>query len=436
MNNVDEILEKAQKIVIGLSGGADSVALTHILYKKYGNKKIICAHINHGIRKDEATSDENFVREFCEKLDIELKVQQLDVMSLSKERKISEEECGRQVRYEFFSSLCHENFVIATAHNVNDNAETVIFNMTRGSGLKGLCGIPEIRGNIVRPILHMSRKEIEAYCAKFNLNYVIDSTNLENKYARNKIRNEVFALLCSVNERAIENINHGSEICEQSFEVLQEVAEEYINVNLDAKGLNIKCLKQKSVSYSKNVLSFYLKKINIDFERKHINAALEGNLCDKKINILKNKYLQIDAGYLSITENKIRKTFEDTTINYDEIYNIFDKEIRFVKKSFKNSLKINNLLFKNAIDCDKIRIGLSISFRKSGDKFFLSGEKTPQRLKNLFAKYDIPPRRRDENLVLRDGDDIVFVEGLGIGEFYKLSESTEKYIEIEGLYEI
>lgn len=137
-----EYLSKADKIIIGLSGGADSVALTHILFKEFGVEKLICAHVNHMIRGAEADRDTAFCKSYCDRLGIKLEILRKDVPSIAKENHIGEEEAGRLVRYDFFRSLMFsENDIICTAHNADDNAETVLLNLTRGTGLKGLCGI-------------------------------------------------------------------------------------------------------------------------------------------------------------------------------------------------------------------------------------------------------------------------------------------------------
>ena len=149
LNNALSFLNKADRVIIGLSGGADSVCLTHILYKALGNKKLLCAHVNHNIRGEEAESDALFAENFAKSLGIEFRLLSADIRKLAKEKNMGEEECGRFVRYEFFNSLkLSENSLIATAHNADDNAETLIMNLMRGCGIGGFCGIPFKRGNI------------------------------------------------------------------------------------------------------------------------------------------------------------------------------------------------------------------------------------------------------------------------------------------------
>ena len=156
------MLPQDGKVVAGVSGGADSMALLHFVMQTISKDRIICAHLNHMIRGEEADRDESFVREFCDDNGIECKVLREDIPKMSAESKIGTEECGRKVRYGFFHSLAKgENDRILTAHNADDNAETVIMNLAKGTGVDGMCGIPKKRGKILRPLLNISMAEIE-----------------------------------------------------------------------------------------------------------------------------------------------------------------------------------------------------------------------------------------------------------------------------------
>ncbi len=435
----DSMFSDVNKIVVALSGGADSVVLTHILYKKFGKDKLICAHVNHGLRGDFALRDEKFVIDFCEKLDVKIKVKRVDIKALCKEYKIGEEECGRKVRYEFFNSLVEQNDVIATAHNANDNAETVLLNLIRGSGAKGLCGIPIKRDNIIRPILHMSRKEIESYARENGLDFVTDDTNFDNKYSRNKIRNDVLFSLNEINSKALENINKTSKILSENFDVLVELADDYIKSNLHKAGLLVEALKVKSSAFNKNILSIYFLKLNVKYEEKHITELESKILTGGAVNLPDNIKAEINRNVLTVKKQQDDSVFKEFDIEFNKKYEFMDKILVCEKKTLDNTAKINNLLFNNAVDYDKIKIGFSATKRKKGDKFCVFGNKTPQRLKNLFAKHNIPTSLRDDLLILRDGNDIVFVEKIGISEKYLVDANTKTYINIkmdEGNYEV
>ena len=225
----NHLIEKNDRIVLGVSGGADSICLLHALSRiqKALEIRLFVVHINHGIRGEEARRDEDYVKKFCEKLGIRFFGYQYDIPSMAKVLKLSEEEAGRKARYEAFEKVSKEialgegidlnKIKIAVAHNKNDNAETILHNLSRGSGISGLKGILVKNNNIIRPLLAFSRDEIEEYLCKNNIEYMTDSTNLENEYTRNILRNEVFPVLeKKVNSNVINNIYKSSVIVSEA----------------------------------------------------------------------------------------------------------------------------------------------------------------------------------------------------------------------------
>lgn len=197
-----QMLSSDAAVVAGVSGGADSMALLHLLWQQrqaWPELKVSAAHVNHCLRGEEANRDEAHVRQYCQKEGIPLEVLRINVREEAEKRGMGLEACGRAVRYEFFRRLAGESGVIATAHTLSDHVETVLLHMTRGTGLKGLCGIPPVRENIVRPLIDCTRREIEDYCRENEIPYVTDSTNLKAEYSRNKIRLQVFPALKEIN---------------------------------------------------------------------------------------------------------------------------------------------------------------------------------------------------------------------------------------------
>ena len=194
------MLSPGAAVIAAVSGGADSMAMLLFLMKiseRY-SLSLTVAHVNHGLRGEEARRDEEYVRSFCEKNSLRFEVLHADVAALAKQSGETCEECGRRVRYEFFESI-DKNAKIATAHTASDNAETMLFNLARGSSLKGLCGIPPVRGNIIRPLIFCTREDIEAFCRENSLDFVTDSTNLTLDYSRNKIRHIAVPALKEIN---------------------------------------------------------------------------------------------------------------------------------------------------------------------------------------------------------------------------------------------
>ena len=189
------MLDGVNDVTVALSGGADSMCLLHslLVIKDTYSLNITAAHLNHMIRGKEALRDEEFVIEQCKKIGVQLFVERVDVPLFARENKISIELAARKVRYEFFERVAKG--AVATAHTASDNIETVILNMTRGASLKGLCGIPPKRDRFIRPLICCTRSDVEAYCAKNNIQFVTDSTNLTDEYTRNNIRHNIYNII-------------------------------------------------------------------------------------------------------------------------------------------------------------------------------------------------------------------------------------------------
>ena len=218
------LIENGDSIVIGVSGGPDSICLLHVLneLKNELNFKISVAHINHMIR-EEADDETEYVKEFCENLGIECYIKRIDVVKIANNLKRGTEETGRQIRYEFFDEILEKTASnkIATAHNNNDKVETILMNILRGSGLSGLKGIEAIRDNkYIRPLIETSREEIEKYCEENNLNPKIDKSNNENIYTRNKVRNIVIPYIKQeFNPNILKTINRLSEVATEKMNI-------------------------------------------------------------------------------------------------------------------------------------------------------------------------------------------------------------------------
>ena len=425
-----EFLSSANKIIIGLSGGADSVALTHILFKAFGTEKLICAHVNHMIRGEEADRDTDFCQSYCDSLGIELRILRKDVPLFAKENHLGEEEAGRKIRYDFFESLIQSDTdAICTAHNADDNAETVLLNLTRGTGLKGLCGIPQSRGRIFRPILKMSRVEIEAYCEENKLSYITDSTNLADEYNRNKIRHTVIPALKEINSGLIDNILRMCENISVDESYIECKANELVKAAKIKYGYDAKVLaKAEEAVLNRAIIMISEAYKGVKLEKKHIDSIksmLDGGSCDVPVNMS----AAVSQGVLFFYP-KNAKLIEEKEVKIGSEFQIDDKFIKISCEITKNSKKIHNLLFNNFADYDKIRTNkLSVSARKEGDKFTVKKRNITKPLKKLYAEAKIPAQLRDRIIVIRDGDTPVFVEGFGVNAGYLPDENTTRVIE-------
>ena len=294
------LIEKGDKIVIGVSGGPDSIALLNVLLETKKEKiidfDIVVCHVNHMIR-EEAILDEEYVYEFCKKNNIECFIKRVDIQKISTKEKIGTEEAGRIARYEFFNEILEKTASnkIATAHTANDNAETVLMNIIRGSGTTGLKGIEVKRDNLIRPLINCSREEVEEYCKENNLEPRIDKTNFQNIYTRNKVRNLLIPYIKeNFNPNIIEGINRLSDLSKQENEYLEkETKKAYENalieskkdeIILDLKIFNLQetVIKSRVVLYTINILFGTRSGI----EKKHIEDIIK--LCSNNIG---NKFL-------------------------------------------------------------------------------------------------------------------------------------------------
>lgn len=318
MNKIKETIEKynlinsGDKIVVGVSGGPDSICLLHTLnsLKEELNIQLFVAHINHMIREN-AKIDEEYVIDFCNKINVPVYVKHIDVHKISEEQKLSIEEAGRNARYDFFDEILEKTGAnkIAIAHNSNDKAETVIMNILRGSGISGLKGIEPKRANkYIRPLIETSREEIEKYCKDNNLETRHDESNDENIYNRNKIRNIVIPYIKKeFNANIVNTINRLSEVATEESEYINKIVEiEYnkicVNTNEDYIELDLKkfneldnVLKRRIVLYTVNNLQNHTKGI----EKVNIEDIIK--LCSNNIG---NKFLVPTKGLKVLVKQK------------------------------------------------------------------------------------------------------------------------------------
>ena len=296
------LIENGDKLVLGVSGGPDSISMLNILNeirqddKVKLNYEIVVVHINHMIRK-EAVDDELYVKEYCDKRNIDFYSKSIDVKKLANTNKIGTEEAGRNVRYEFFNEILEKTSSnkIAIAHNKNDNAETMIMNIMRGSGISGLKGIEPKRGIYIRPLIECEREEIEKYCEKNKLNPRIDKTNFENEYTRNKIRNIVIPYVKKeFNPNLINTLKRLSDLVkEEEVYIEKQVLDIYNNIVIEQKENEIildlkKFNVQEKVIKSRLILYTITRILGTSqgMEKIHIEDIIK--LCSNNIG---NKYL-------------------------------------------------------------------------------------------------------------------------------------------------
>lgn len=286
-NNIlqNELIKDNDKIVLGVSGGPDSVFLLHVLNKIREEKKIdfdiVIAHVNHMIR-EEAIIDQKFVENLADDLGYKCLVLTANVVEEAEKQKISEEECGRNIRYNFFNDLLKEtnSNKIAVAHNQTDNVETVLMNFIRGAGISGMKGMDFVSCNIIRPMLNVKKTEILEYLKENNIEYVVDKTNSENIYTRNKIRNDLIKKIeDEYNPNFLDTVTRMIDINKQDYKLLEEYAnKEYDKLKIEKDKNTIKVYTNKEFLNSSHGLKSRIV-------RKVLNELLGNLQCIEKIHV-------------------------------------------------------------------------------------------------------------------------------------------------------
>lgn len=424
------MIRKGDRVIVGLSGGADSVCLLHFLNSiksEYG-LTIVSAHINHGIRGDEAEQDVLFSKAFSEKLNVQFELLNADCIKEANKTGESVEEAGRRIRYSFFSSLANtENSVIATAHNSNDNMETVIFNITRGSSLNGAKGIPPKRENIIRPLIFCTREEIEGYCKENSLDFVTDSTNLSDDYTRNKIRHLVIPALKNINSNAETAFSRFAEAVRDDADFLEKsMLSAFKQAEIDKNTYSVSALN----SFHKSIKNRIIFKAINDFcgetpDSKKIEAVAECINNSTKIQLYKNCYAEVKNGVLNFfdCENTILKNQEIMALDTVDFNCQFGEYVMETKILENFSQKIKDLVLDNLIDCDTICGNLVLRTRREGDKITLRKRNVTKTLKKLFIEENVPKEKRDLIPVIADDNGIVWAFGFGVN---KRNAKTEK----------
>lgn len=438
----EHLITKGDSIVLGVSGGADSVCLLSILnsLKDIFDLKLSVVHVNHLIRED-ASEDANYVKKFCKELNIPFYLFEEDIEKMAKLLHISTEDAGRQFRYKVFNQISNGTAKIAVAHNSNDKVETFFLNLFRGAGINGLCSIQNRRDNIIRPILCLDRSEIESYLMDCNLDFKIDSTNSTTLYTRNKIRNEVIPYVKeNINTQVVSNILNTINIMEDVNEFFEDYVQNFYLDNVvekeDYLWLDLEIFnKEKNIV--KTLVLFkaleYFIPSKKDISSKNIEEIL--NICTKngkkEIVLLKNLRVIKNYGMLVIYNEKFepklnlleknKTLYKTENFLYNlEILNASEVDINFIIKQNNNNVKF--------FDLDKLDLNLlELDYIKEENRIIINDKDISLR------EYYNSNKVKWNNEVFSYGNYVLWVVGYRIGDLYKISNETKHILRIERL---
>lgn len=430
-----QMIVDAKQIVVGFSGGADSMMLLHLLHQM--QLPVLAAHVHHGLRGEEADRDEKAAALFCEKFGIPLEILHTDVQKRANQLGIGIEECGREVRYSFFKELAdQQGGKIATAHTLSDVCETVLLHIIRGTGLKGLCGIPPMRDNIIRPLIGITRDEVEEYCKYFHLPYVTDSTNFEKHYTRNRLRLDVVPTLKQINPLFEESVLHLTQQCRDDIDYLEQQAADALAKARVKDGYCTDIFLQMPKAIRSRAIFLALKQMKditpSYVQMEQIHKAIE--VRNGSVTLAGSVQFCVEGNFIFLRIGKIDKFQWEFLVNSTKISLKDGRKIHLkheIVNNYKNDINFKKLLFHNSVDYGTISDNATFRNRREGDLFRPAGRGVTKSLKKLFNEAKIPPSKRDDIIILADGDRILWIEGFGPSEFGCVTSKTKELVSID-----
>ena len=463
-----DMIKPGDCVVAGVSGGADSVSLFLVLCKL--RKKIPfdlrVVHVNHGIRK-EAGADEAYVKELCDKEGIPFYGVKADVKEVAAKQSMSVEEAGRWVRYQAFTDcfpkdLIKERAKIAVAHHMDDRAETLLFHLARGSGLKGLGGIMPIAkrkdgSTIIRPLLCVERREIEQYLEKEGISYCTDSTNDEDDYTRNRIRHHILPMMKDeISKSVVQNMNRTMDLllsCENFIvEEARKTRGSCVQRMEKTEVFSVEAFKSYHPYLQRQIIRDVLSDLTVglkDITAKHVEDILSLFLVEKNRRIhlpyglmARREYEKV---YLYSTEDarqtkkpdpvQIPIELADLLTNIEDkkeyIVPVHDGQLVFSLLNYEKKMNIVQNRYTKWFDCDKISKSMEIRNRKTGDYFTINEDGNRKSLKDYMINEKIPKDIRDELPLLAENNHVIWLIGYRISSFYKVDTNTKHVLQVE-----
>ncbi|MBQ7902551.1 MAG: tRNA lysidine(34) synthetase TilS [Oscillospiraceae bacterium] len=431
------MISAGDTVAVCLSGGADSMALFHFFCraKEKLGINLIALHVNHGLRA-ESRQEEKFVQAYCASEAVDCIITRLDMNNNEKPQGLSTESWARDLRYKFFFEQAEKNSAkLATAHTLSDRAETVLFNLTRGTSLKGAAGIPAVRDNIVRPLIDCTREDVEKYCADNGIPYVNDRTNFQDIYSRNKIRLNVLPQLKAINPQAEKAIAAFAEDSREIYTLLTQLSDNLYKKALGLGGLDVNILLSEHPAVVKNMLRNRLDKLDC-LSKDNVEAIYAAlPLQSFKRQLSATVYCRVKDGRLSFYTPKektgpvqppVMDVCFDTMLAFTHHNLLFSvipyEEYKRIQENNKNHLTY-------AINYDIIKGVVSLRTRKTGDSFTFANRNVTKSLKKLFIEDKIPRGFRDRIAILTDETDaVIWLADYGVNKAYIPDSNTKNIL--------
>ncbi|MEK9629010.1 MAG: tRNA lysidine(34) synthetase TilS [Nitrospinota bacterium] len=456
---LDTLISPGDKVVAGVSGGADSIALLYVLnhFSDSKNYGVVVAHVNHLTRGEDSYKDAEFVKSVADILGLPFYLKEVDVGEKRLQLKLSFQEAARLIRYQFLEetlSLVGGN-KIAVGHTADDQVETILMNFVRGTGLKGLTGITQTRGSIIRPLLEISRREIESFLKDKDYAFRVDSSNQDNKYLRNRVRNELIPNLESYNPNIKNNLNEMSRIVGEDDALLDRMTQEIFEKNLKNQNADGSTISWNIENFMSNPFAlrqrlvreifFHITGKRVGLTAHHVKGVMdlyENPKVGKVLNIPGN--ILVTCGYESIQfernpDDRLKDIEENqpnsTPILIPGMTELAEGEIRVqaqildVKREFSSL----NSKMQAFLDFDKTGFSIKARFFRPGDRFHPLGMSGVKKLKSFFIDKKIPKKIRGRiPLLTNENDDIIWVYGQRIAHFCRVTEKTRKILFVQG----
>lgn len=426
--------ERGERITVGVSGGVDSMALLHILWRLSAREgwKVQAVHVHHGLRGAEADADAAYVEEICRCWSIPFAAVRLDVAAEAEKRKLGVEETGRILRYEALRRAAAGG-KIAVAHHANDQAETLLMRLCRGTGTKGLAAMRPVRGDVIRPLLFCGREEIEAYCRRENILWREDSTNQEVTYTRNRLRHQVMPLLEQVHEGSIRHLSETAELLAAEEDFMEKEAEKVFPTLERENGLLAAELMELHPALRRRVLRLALEKRGSlrDVSRVHI-LQLEELLekeSGKSIRLPHGLWAEMEYGRLVLKKEEDQP--EGFCCRLAPGEEVILPELGMAVAAELSLEKPGEFCrddYTNVFDYDKIKKELYCRGRRPGDRIAIkAGSK---KLKDLFIDEKIPREERDRMPLIACGSDVLWVIGGRVSPAFLAGKDTKRYMTV------